>query len=120
MHAVTFNWSGFFPPVDNPPALNGVKAGQSISVKFSLGGYKGLTIFAEGYPRSVPVACDTGAVLGDAMPIAAPGSSSLSYSPGNDQYHLVWKTEKAWASTCRQLIVKLVDGMEHPAAFQFK
>ena len=52
-HGVIYNWSGFFPPVDNLPALNSVKAGSAIPVKFSLGGDKGLNIFAAGYPKSV-------------------------------------------------------------------
>ena len=47
-HVVIFNWSGFFQPVDNLPALNLVKAGSAIPVKFSLGGNKGLNIFAAG------------------------------------------------------------------------
>ena len=32
-----FNFTGFFPPVDNPPTINTVKAGSAIPVKFSLG-----------------------------------------------------------------------------------
>jgi extracellular elastinolytic metalloproteinase len=32
----------------------------------------------------------------------------------------VWKTNKAWAGTCRQLIVTLVDGTSHRADFKFK
>ncbi|MCE7985035.1 MAG: hypothetical protein DYG89_28000 [Caldilinea sp. CFX5] len=29
------------------------------------------------------------------------------------------QTNKAWAGTCRQLIVRLVDGTDHSALFQF-
>ncbi len=32
----------------------------------------------------------------------------------------VWKTEKAWAGSCRQFILTLQDGTVHPAYFQFK
>jgi predicted extracellular nuclease len=119
-HSVIFNWTGFFPPVDNPPAFNQNKAGSAVPIKFSLGGDKGMSIFASGYPLSSQIACDTGAVLGGAKPISTAGSSGLSYSPGDDQYHLVWKTEKGWSGTCRQLVVKLVDGKEYTASFQFK
>ena len=117
---VIFNWTGFFPPVDNPPMVNSAKAGSAVPVKFSLGGDKGSNVFAPGYPQSVQVACDTGAVLGDAKQISSPGASGLSYSSGNDQYNLVWKTEKPWAGTCRRLTVKLVDGMSYTASFKFK
>ena len=49
------------------------------------------------------------------------GYSSLSYSEGQPfgQYHYVWKTEKAWANTCRRLDLKLVDGTVHSAFFKF-
>ncbi len=117
---VIFNWAGFFPPVDNPPTLNVSKAGSANPVKFSLGGDKGLGIFATGYPLSQKIDCATGASLGDSKPTDTPGSSGLSFSPGNDQYHIVWKTEKAWAGTCRQLVVKLIDGTTHIANFKFK
>jgi predicted extracellular nuclease len=117
-HVVIFNWSGFFPPVDNLPAWNSNKAGSAIPLKFSLGGDKGMNIFADGYPQSVQIACDTGEVLGTPLPIANPGGSSMSY--GGGKYNDVWKTEKSWSGTCRQLIVKLIDSTEHLANFQFK
>jgi hypothetical protein len=47
------------------------------------------------------------------------GNSSLQYDPKTQTYTYVWKTDKAWAGTCRQLIVKLIDGTEHSALFQF-
>jgi hypothetical protein len=48
------------------------------------------------------------------------GQSSLQYDPLAQQYVYVWKTDKAWASTCRRLEVMLVDGTVHTASFQFK
>jgi hypothetical protein len=47
------------------------------------------------------------------------GGSSLSYDAATETYNYVWKTEKSWAGTCRQLTVKLVDGTSHYANFQF-
>ena len=47
------------------------------------------------------------------------GSSSLSYDAAIDQYVYVWKTDKGWAGTCRQLIVQLIDGTAHVAHFDF-
>jgi hypothetical protein len=41
-------------------------------------------------------------------------------NPPIGQYIYVWKTDKAWASTCRQLDVKFVDGTMYSARFQFK
>ncbi len=47
------------------------------------------------------------------------GSSSLNYDAAADQYIYVWKTDKNWAGTCRQLQVKLADGMQYVANFKF-
>ena len=115
----SFVFSGFFPPVDNPPTVNRVKAGQGIPIKFSLNGDQGLDIFESGFPKSYMVECD-GSNLDDVEETVTSGNSSLSYNPDSDQYTYVWKTDKSWSGTCRELIVKLTDGSEHTALFQFK
>jgi hypothetical protein len=120
--AATFTkWvhSNFLPPVDNLPVFNKVKAGQAIPVKFSLGGNQGLNIFAAGYPKSNSIACDASALVDDIEQTVTAGNSSLSYDPASDQYIYVWKTEKGWAGTCRQLVVKFKDGVEKRANFKF-
>lgn len=114
-----FQFSGFFPPVDNLPVVNQVKAGQSIPVKFSLGGNQGLDIFALGYPVSQKIACTSGA-MDDIEQTVTAGSSSLSYDPGTDRYNYVWKSSKVWSNTCRQLIIRFTDGTEGKANFRFK
>jgi uncharacterized protein len=117
---VIYNFAGFFQPVDNLPTLNTVKAGQAIPVKFSLGGNKGLDIFAAGYPKSQPILCDSTEPVDDIEQTVTAGSSSLSYDASSNQYSYVWKTDKTWAGNCRQLIVKLADGTSHVANFKFK
>jgi len=47
------------------------------------------------------------------------GASVLSYDSHTDTYTYVWNTDKAWAATCRQLVVKLRDGSEALANFNF-
>ena len=116
---VDYNFTGFFQPVDNLPTLNIVTAGKAIPVKFSLGGDQGLDIFAAGYPSSTVITC--GSTAGDAVEqTVTAGSSSLSYDASTDQYIYVWKTERAWAGTCRTLVLKLNDGTFHRANFKFK
>jgi len=117
---VIFNWRGFFQPVHNLPKLNSVNAGRAIPVKFSLGGYQGLDIFAEGYPKSEQIACNSIALVDGIQETVTAGSSGLSYTAGSDRYRYVWKTQKSWAGTCRQLVVKLVDGTIQRANFKFK
>ena len=54
---VKYPFSGFFPPVENPPLVNSVRAGAAVPVKFGLGGDLGLDVFALGLPadRARPV-----------------------------------------------------------------
>lgn len=117
---VQYDFTGFFPPVANPPALNVVQAGRAIPVKFSLSGNKGLGIFAAGSPSSGPIACNSSDPAVTLDQTVTAGGSSLSYDPTTDQYIYVWKTDQAWAGTCRQLVVQLNDGSIHRANFKFK
>ncbi|MCA9945783.1 MAG: PxKF domain-containing protein, partial [Anaerolineales bacterium] len=120
VHSVIFNFIGFFSPVDNLPMVNTVKAGSSVPIKFSLSGDQGLSIFAISYPRSQAVTCDSSASLNDVETALNPGSSGLTYDLLTDQYNFVWKTNKAWAGTCRLFTIRLVDGTEHYLLFKFK
>src|SRR5207245_189171 len=92
-----YPFAGFFPPVNNQPILNVLKAGSAIPVKFSLSGYQGLNIFASGYPTSATVVCGSAAEDAVEQTVNA-GASSLSYDASTDQYTYVWKTDKAWAN----------------------
>jgi predicted 3-demethylubiquinone-9 3-methyltransferase (glyoxalase superfamily) len=127
---LSYTFSGFFSPVDHPEvATNKAKAGSAIPVKFSLGGDQGLDIFATGantttnetftYPTSTAMACDSTAQLDAIEETVTAGGNSFQYDSSLDQYTYVWKTDKTWAGTCRQLIVKLDDGTYHRANFQF-
>ena len=114
-----FNFSGFFSPVDNLPTANVVRAGQAIPVKFSLDGDQGLAIFAAGYPKvSDPVSC-TSSVGDPVEETSSAGGRDLQYDPTTDQYTYVWKTQRAWAGSCRILTIKLTDGTTHEALFEF-
>lgn len=117
---VLYNFTGFFAPVDNLPTLNQVKAGQTIPLKFSLSGNKGLSILAAGFPASQQVSCSTNVPINDMEETDTPGNSTLTYDSGSDKYQYNWKTEKTWANTCRVLTVKLNDGSLHTANFKFK
>jgi len=117
---VQYNFAGFFPPVANLPVLNVVEAGRAIPVKFSLSGDKGLGIFAPGSPSSGPIVCNSSDPATALVETLTAGGSSLSYNPATDQYNYVWKTEQAWAGTCRQLVLQLNDGSIHRANFMFK
>jgi len=119
--AQRFGFGGFAPPVDPPPALNRVKAGAAVPVKFSLNGDRGLEIFATGYPRVVALASCGGSAGGAVEPTVGPGASTLTYDPVTGLYSFVWKTQKAWAGSCRRLELRFYDGgTEAHAEFNFR
>lgn len=118
-HQVQFAFGGFTSPVDAAPALNRAKAGSSVAVKFSLNGYHGLDIFASGYPLSQAIPC-SGAVTSDVIESASTSATTtLHYDSASGQYVYLWKTDKSWAGSCRQLTLRLVDGSDHAAQFHF-
>ncbi len=117
-YSIIYAFTGFFQPVDNLPARSSVKAGSAIPVKFSLGGNQGLGIMAAGFPTSITSTCDLPAPEDVVEETVTAGNSSLSYDAVANQYVYVWKTDKAWAGSCRTLTVKLADGTIHQALFK--
>jgi predicted extracellular nuclease len=115
---IAYPFGGFLSPVDGG-AVNTAKAGSAIPVKFSLGGDRGLNIFAPGSPASEARACELGAPSDAVEQTVTAGGSSLQYDPLTETYTYVWKTEKAWAGTCRTLLLRLNDGQTYTAEFHF-
>ena len=118
--SVQYIFTGFFSPINNPPTLNSVNAGRAIPIKFSLSGNKGLSIFAAGSPASGVIPCNSTDPVVDITPSDTAGNSTLTYDASSDTYQYVWKTDAAWAGTCRQLVIELNDGTDHRANFKFK
>ncbi|NUO65614.1 MAG: hypothetical protein HOQ34_18790, partial [Gemmatimonadaceae bacterium] len=118
--AVVWLFTGFLAPVDSAPALNRVNAGSAVPIKFGLGGDRGMSVLPGGSPASMPVSCATGAALGPATPTETPGKSGLTYDAASQTYAIVWRTDKGWAGSCRQLALTLADGSTHTARFEFR
>jgi hypothetical protein len=114
-YRVIFDFDGFLSPIVNAPALQSWRAGDGIPVAFGLAGDKGLGVIATGYPQSSQIDCGTAPGLTSG--VATSSSKGLDYKGG--RYKYLWSTQAAWAGTCRQLIVKLVDGTYHRANFRF-
>lgn len=112
-----YNFSGFLDPVKSFPAVNSVKAGSAVPVKFSLGGDHGLSIFESGYPMSQAVECSSNEPVNGVDQTVSANSSGLKYDAASNQYSYVWKTDKSWAGQCRQLVLKLKDGNTYRAKF---
>ena len=115
-----FPFRGFFAPVNNFSVTNLASAGRAIPIKFSLDGDRGLDIFEPGYPKSQAVDCDSSAKIDGIESAASASSLPLTYDKTTGQYTYVWKTAREWTGSCRELVVKLVDGSSHPATFRFK
>jgi hypothetical protein len=103
----------------SPPIMNEMNAGRSVPLKFSLAGNQGLAVFATGYPKSRQIQCN---LLNPVDPVEGTilGSNSFTYDPVTDTYTYVWKTEKAWAGTCRQVSVQFIDGQTYLLNFMFR
>ena len=101
-------------------AWNVAKAGQSIPVKLSLSGNKGLNILKPGYPKVTSIACPTASAPTDAIEAyATTANNGLIYDASANQYNFVWKTDKAWAGKCFSFDLGLIDGSSHTFKVQF-
>lgn len=112
------DYRGFLPPINNARTTP-IHPGAGVPVQFTLGGFRGLDIFAPGSPNSVGIACPLSAGSGEVLLTDTPGNSGLSYNATTDTYTYVWKTDKAWAGTCRRLVVSFGDGSVRTADFAF-
>ncbi len=107
---------GPFEPVSAQPAVNTMKAGRTVPVKFALGGDFGLNVFEAGYPRSEGGTCGGPA---DSIETTSTNSSGLQYDATTGTYQYNWKTQSSWKGQCRVLILRLTDGQEIRASFKF-
>ena len=112
-------FGGFLAPVNGDMA-NRATAGSAIPVKFSLGGFRGMEIFAAGSPSSRLLSCSTLDEGDDIETTVSPGASDLTYDAATDTYTYVWKTQRAWRDTCRKLVVDFNDGSRATADFDFR
>ena len=109
-----FGFGGFEPPIDEE---NTVRAGRTVTVKFSLDEavdvddvlFESMQVF------------DCGAwPLGESVDAASTGSTELRYDAADDQYVFTWKTDAEWAGECKALVVTLSDGTYAIAEFEFR
>jgi hypothetical protein len=114
---------GFKPPVDNPPIVNVVTAGNTSPVKWSLKDAAGNFVRSLGSVTSVSsmaIRCDTAPTDPDPDTIQS-GLAGLKYDLAGEQFVYNWQTQKSWKGTCRRLFVGLVgNGVLPYADFKFK
>ena len=116
----SYDFAGFYRPVDNAPTWNSAKAGSAIPVKFSLGGDLGLDILKSGSPSVSTVTCPGSTATTDSIEqTVTAGGSSLTYDSTAGQYVYTWKTQKAWAGKCMQFELGLNDDTSHTFLVRF-
>jgi hypothetical protein len=116
-YSVVYDFDGFFWPVKNLPAVTKWKAGLPVPIRFSLGGFRGARPEADGYPRSMR--CGGGDVQQVARAAQDRKKPAFEYDRRSGKYVMLWKTDKKWAGSCREFVLKLDDGSVHTARFEF-
>jgi hypothetical protein len=120
-YTVGYVFTGFDAPVSNGGGLNQAKAGQNIPIKWRLTTATGAPVTSVAGARLTvtPIDCASGRPTGPAEVYA---SGSAVQPNGDGKFHVNWKTDKAYAGSCRVLAVDLGEGaaITHTASFQFK
>jgi hypothetical protein len=113
-----YTFDGFFAPLANAPAVNEVKTGKGVPVRFSLGGDFGLNVFEAGYPQARIIGCDPAAPVHPVNEAVNAKSSGLTFDPVSQRYTYLWKTERASVGACAELVLRFDDGQEWVARFR--
>jgi hypothetical protein len=119
---VRYAFSGFRPPIDNPPTINVANAGRTIPVKWQLRTASGGFIRSLAAVKKITVTViDCANRPADVLPDQPAGSTSgLTYDTAGEQFQFNWVTQRSWAGTCRRLTIELDDGAKPFADFSFR
>jgi MBG domain-containing protein len=114
---VTYRWSGFGQPINDPAAGSTVmsvfKAGSTISVKFQLKDANGVIVQAGSAPTfsvTAPQPCSDGAVDETASTVTADTGTSYRWDSTAQQYIYNDKTTSALSGMCQYIQATLDDG----------
>ncbi|WP_232510801.1 M36 family metallopeptidase [Micromonospora maris] len=111
----------------NRTGMNTLDAGDAAPMQFQLASNRGLDILASNSPYSRLVDCDTLQTVNPSGPITPRPTPVKAVNPGNSKmsvnakgrYNYVWKTDPAWAGTCREFVLTLDNGFQYRTYFKF-
>lgn len=115
-----FRFGGFEPPMGSKR-----RAGSTLPVKFQLFDQAGAVVtqgqldsVLASTPSSRQVSCASGVALSNELPIAVVGDA-LRFDSETNTWAINWKTDRAWAGTCRELRLELIDASAHTTTIRF-
>ena len=101
-----------------PMYFTEARAGSDVQVRYSLGGFQGNNPYSQP-PVSQQINCFNKAPIGMAQPIQTyPGDPY--YNSLYDYYTTIWRTNAAWAGTCRRLTLFFNDGSTQTLDYRFR
>ena len=118
--ATLYDFTGFLG-IGGPPAVTTVKAGTPVPLLFGLGGYQGMDIFADGYPRSVSVPCTFPAATGTEKATDGLGRRDPPhFVPFVNVYLYPWTTDRDWKNDVPAARGEVLRRPTFRANFKFK
>jgi hypothetical protein len=97
--------------------LNSANAGRTVPIRWKLPGTGGIGAVVSITSRQI--SCDGRPT--EQVPDTAPtGPSELTFIAAEEEFLYTWRTERAWAGTCRRLTVRLNDGTAPFVDFRFR
>jgi hypothetical protein len=114
-----WRFTGFSQPVENNGVLNAAKAGRVIPLKWRIvdaANRPVLTLSSAGIATQ-SLDCPGGTPTAD-IPQSTAGASGLQ-NLGNGYYQLNWSVPKAYAGSCKTMVLDIGDGVTHTARFDF-
>lgn len=121
-YSVSYAFLGFFPPIENYPVINAMKAGRTVPVKWQIKNASGEIVSDLTTVKSISsiaTACDDAPTNALSEVALAAGGTELRFDPTSKQFVYNWQTLSSWAG-CRLLQLELSDSTLHIARFRFR
>jgi hypothetical protein len=123
---IPYTFSGFFAPVDNPPMVNTVKAGQTVPVKWRVMDANGQPVASLATKTFTSTGINCSSLAGEPESAIEPSSGTSGWQYlGNGYWQYNWKTSSGYANTCRTMVLTISSDSgtattQYTANFKFK